>query len=71
MVAEFGPLSELLGRTEVKFGRLSDLTKGFSPERWTRIEKIMAGMQGEEDRQATAESRSGAGPHTGRESTGV
>ena len=71
VVAEFGPLSELLGRTEVKFGRLSDLTKGFSPERWTRIEKIMAGMQGEEDRQATAESRSGAGPHTGRESTGV
>ena len=40
----------------MKFGPLSELTKGFSPERWTRIEKIMADMQVEEDRQAAAES---------------
>jgi hypothetical protein len=60
------PIDELLGRTEVKFGRLSDLTKGFSPERWTRVEKIMTDMQEEEDRQVAAESRSGAGPHAGR-----
>ena len=53
----------------MKFEPLSELTKGFSPERWSRVEKIMDDMQREEDRQASAEeSRGRNGPQAGRKS---
>ena len=39
------------GRVEMEFGPFDELTKDFTPERWARIEEIVAEMQ-EEDRRA-------------------
>ncbi len=42
-------------RVEMEFGPFDELTKDFTPERWARIEEIVADMQ-EEDRRAAAGS---------------
>ena len=38
------------GRVEMEFGPFDELTKDFTPERWARIEEIVAEMQGEDRR---------------------